>query len=128
MFGLNFRPSTRLAALTASLVLLAISPLAPAAQASVAGVAQRPPLAQDGGACAVGHFYDLVMPDGVYVRTPCPGTEGGALAYSQRTSASAQHFARAGISAPVQRATTGNNEACIDGYRWDRMIGLMRCG
>lgn len=125
MFGLKFRLPTRLAALSASLVLLAASPFAPTAQASVAGVAQRPPLAQNGGACAIGRYYNLVMPDGVYVRTPCPG--GGALAYSQPTSTSARNFARAGISAPVPRATTGNGEQCIGGYRWDRMSGLMRC-
>lgn len=128
MFGLKFRLPARLAALTASLVLLAASPLAPTAQASIAGVAQRPPLAQNGGVCAIGRFYELVMPDGVYVRTHCPGTRSGALAYLQRTSTSAQNFARAGISAPPQRATAGNGEECIGGYRWVWMSGLMRCG
>jgi hypothetical protein len=42
--------------------------------------------------------------------------------------ASAQHYARAGISAPPQQATAGNGEHCIGGYRWDGTIGLTRCG
>jgi hypothetical protein len=74
MFSSNTRSHAKQASLVAA-VLLASCALVPSSEAAIrGGIAQRPPLANNGATCATGLFYDLVMPDGVSVLARCPGT------------------------------------------------------
>jgi hypothetical protein len=74
MLNSNTRSHAKRASLAAA-VLLASCGLVPSSEAAIrGGIAQRPPLAESAATCATGHFYDLVMPDGVNVLAPCPGT------------------------------------------------------
>jgi hypothetical protein len=79
MFGLNGRLPAKQTSLFAAVFPVACA-FVPSSQAATRGnIAQPPRLARNGAACTTGHFYDLVMPDGVNVVGSCPGTSTRVL-------------------------------------------------
>lgn len=117
MFGLNAQSPAKRASLAAA-VLVAACVFVPSSQAAArGGIAQPPPLARNGPACTTGHFYDLVMPDGVNVLSPCPGTNARVFADLEQHLATPVVQNRPAMP-PARLTTAANGGGCLGGYRW----------
>jgi hypothetical protein len=117
MFGLNGRLPAKQTSLFAAVFPVACA-FVPSSQAATRGnIAQPPRLARNGAACTTGHFYDLVMPDGVNVVGSCPGT-------STRVFADLEHLFGTPVvhnrlaTPPARQVTAASSGGCVGGYRW----------